>query len=57
MVARKEMGKNITNSQNVSLFSFFLKIQTIGVQEVTCEIRKAEILRLLNNYFPVSDNT
>ena len=33
------------------LFSFSLKTQTIGIQELTCKIRKAELLRLLNDYF------
>ena len=28
MVARKEIGKDIANSQNVMLFSYFLKTQT-----------------------------
>ena len=57
MVTRKEIGKDIANSQNVMLFSYFLKTQTIGIQELICKIRKAELLGLLNNYFSLSDST
>ena len=57
MVTRKGIGKNITNYQNVTLLSFFLKTQTIGIQELTCKIREAELLRSLNNDSSLSDST
>ena len=57
MVTRKGIAKNITNYQNVTLLSFFLKTQTIGIQELTCKIREAELLRLLNNDSSLSDST
>ena len=57
MVTKKGIGKNITNYQNVTLLSFFLKTQTIGIQELTCKIREAELLRSLNKYFSLSDST
>ena len=57
MVTRKGIGKNITNYQNVTLLSFFLKTQTIGIQELTCKIREAELLRSLNNDSSISDST
>ena len=57
MVTRKGIGKNITNYQNVTLLSFFLKTQTIGIQELTCKIGEAELLRSLNNHSSLSDST
>ena len=64
MVTRKEIGKNIINSQNVRLlFSkcyivlLLLKEPNYWNTETDLQIGKAKLLLLLNNYFSLSDST